>query len=69
MRLVESNGADAAVRLHSDLGPVRVLGRADLLEQPIEHCDPGRLHGYEIATVLARLASSSICWVASEMRS
>jgi hypothetical protein len=32
-----------------------VLGRADLLEQPREHCDPNRLHGYEIATLTARL--------------
>ncbi|ORA81041.1 alpha-mannosidase [Mycolicibacter kumamotonensis] len=55
LRLVETRGADAAVALGSDLGEVRVLGRADLLEQPREHPDPNRLHGFEIATVTARL--------------
>lgn len=55
LRLVETRGADAAVTLRSDLGPVTVLGRADLLEQPCEHPAPDRLHGYEIATVTARL--------------
>lgn len=55
LRLVETRGADAAVTLGSDLGEVRVLGRADLLERPREHPDPNRLHGYEIATVTARL--------------
>ncbi len=53
--MVETRGADAAVTLRSDLGPVTVLGRADLLEQPREHPAPDRLHGYEIATVTARL--------------
>lgn len=55
LRLVETRGRDAAVTLRSDLGPVSVLGRADLLEQPREHPAPDRLHGYEIATVTARL--------------
>lgn len=55
LRLVETCGADAAVTVDSDLGPVGVLGRADLLEQPREHPHPDRLHGYEIATVTARL--------------
>ncbi|MEO6794951.1 MAG: NEW3 domain-containing protein, partial [Mycobacterium sp.] len=55
LRLVEAGGADAAVTLRSDLGPVTVLGRADLLEQPREHPDPDRLHGYEIATITALL--------------
>ncbi|MEB3021426.1 glycoside hydrolase family 38 N-terminal domain-containing protein [[Mycobacterium] crassicus] len=55
LRLVETHGAGTAVALHSDLGPVTVLGRADLLEQPREHPEPDRLHGYEIATVTARL--------------
>lgn len=32
-----------------------VQGRADLLEQAREHPDPQQLHGYEIATVTARL--------------
>ncbi|QZA08439.1 alpha-mannosidase [Mycolicibacter heraklionensis] len=55
LRLVETHGTDAAVTLHSDLAPVTLVGRADLLEQPREHPDPDRLHGYEIATVTARL--------------
>ncbi|TXI53812.1 NEW3 domain-containing protein [Mycolicibacter arupensis] len=60
LRLVETRGADTAVTLHSDLGPVTVLGRADLLEKSQEHPEPGRLHGYEIATVTARLALESL---------
>ncbi|MFL0178215.1 NEW3 domain-containing protein [Mycobacterium sp. SMC-15] len=60
LRLVETRGADAAVTLRSDLGPVTVLGRADLLEQPREHPAPDRLHGYEIATVTARLDSENL---------
>lgn len=55
LRLVETRGSDAAVTLRSDLGPVTVSGRADVLEQPREHPHPDRLHGYEIATVTARL--------------
>lgn len=60
LRLVETHGTDTAVRLRSDLGPVTVLGRADLLEQPREHPAPDRLHGYEIATVTARLGVESV---------
>lgn len=60
LRLVEAHGADAAVTLHSDLGDIAVLGRADLLEQPRDHPDPSRLHGYEIATVTARLGIDSV---------
>ncbi|HEU0191215.1 MAG TPA: NEW3 domain-containing protein [Mycobacterium sp.] len=55
LRLVEAGGGDARVTLHSDVGRVTVLGRADLLERPYEHPQPDRLRGYEIATVLARL--------------
>lgn len=55
VRLVENHGEDAVVALHSDLGPLQVLGRADLVEQPQQHPDPQRLHGYEIATLTARL--------------
>ncbi|TDH46459.1 alpha-mannosidase [Mycobacterium eburneum] len=56
LRLAEACGADTGVTVGSDLGAVRVLGRADLLEQPHEHPAPDRLHGYEIATLTARLA-------------
>ncbi|MGV0626438.1 glycoside hydrolase family 38 N-terminal domain-containing protein [Mycolicibacter minnesotensis] len=55
LRLVETRGTGAAVTLHSDLGAVQLLGRADLLEQPSRHPVPDRLHGYEIATVTAAL--------------
>ncbi len=55
LRLAETRGADTEVTLHSDLGAVTVLGRADLLEQAREHPDPQRVHGYEIATLTARL--------------
>lgn len=56
LRLTETRGTDTAVTVTSDLGELTVLGRADLLEQPREHPDPHRLHGYEVATVIARLA-------------
>ncbi|ORW98215.1 NEW3 domain-containing protein [Mycolicibacter terrae] len=60
LRLVETRGADASVTLRSDLGELTVLGRADLLEQPREHPDPARLHGYEIATVTAGLDAERV---------
>lgn len=56
LRVAETHGADADLEFGCDLGPVTVLGRADLLEQPREHPDPHRLHGYQIATLRARLA-------------
>jgi alpha-mannosidase len=52
---VEPYGTDASVVAGSDLGQVALLARTDLLEQPREHTDLERLHGYEIATVTARL--------------
>ncbi|BBZ21767.1 NEW3 domain-containing protein [Mycolicibacter hiberniae] len=55
LRLVETHGAGAAVSAHSDVGTLTVLGRADLLEQPLEQPVPDRLHGCEIATLTARL--------------
>ena len=56
LRLAETGGGEAAVAVDSDLCRVDVLGRADLLERPREHPSPDRLHGYEIATVTARLS-------------
>ena len=55
VRLVESHGSTAEISLSSDLGPVTVIGRADVVERPRAHTDPEHLHGYEIATVTARL--------------
>ncbi len=62
LRLVESTGAGARVVIGSELGKVRALQRADLLERPYGKPEkPAQrkrsidLHGYEVATVLARL--------------
>ncbi len=59
LRLVETTGNSARVSVGSELGKVRVLQRADLLEDPLD--DLGRrnravdLHGYQVATVRAHL--------------
>jgi alpha-mannosidase len=55
VRVVESRGAESEFVLHSDLGRVTDVARADLLEVACQHMDGMTLHGYEIATVLARL--------------
>lgn len=53
LRLVEQHGSGAAVRVESDLGPVRLIAKTDLLEEARRHSDPAVLQGYEIATVTA----------------
>jgi alpha-mannosidase len=59
LRLVETTGSRARVTLGSELGRVRGLAFADLLETPLGTSGgPARsvqLHGYQVATVLARL--------------
>ncbi|BDB40534.1 alpha-mannosidase [Mycobacterium kiyosense] len=55
LRLVESVGSGTRVVIGSDLGALRALRQADLLEQPLRRKRMIELHGYEIATVLARL--------------
>jgi alpha-mannosidase len=57
VRLVETSGATTEVAIRSPLGTVSQVRRADLLEAAREDTDNPRLtlHGYEIATVLARL--------------
>lgn len=61
VRLVEARGIPTRVMLRSPLGRVAEAARADLLERPRQHltsdADDLRLglHGFEIATVLARL--------------
>lgn len=61
VRLVESRGAPTGVVVRSPLGKVAEAARADLLERPRQHLTHGTdevrlgLHGFEIATVLARL--------------
>ncbi|MGH3563709.1 MAG: glycoside hydrolase family 38 C-terminal domain-containing protein, partial [Mycobacterium sp.] len=55
LRLVETHGADTHVAVDCPLGTLTPLGRTDLLERPHGRPGPITLHGYEIATLLARL--------------
>ncbi|RUP03857.1 MAG: alpha-mannosidase [Mycobacterium sp.] len=55
LRLVESTGAAARVVVGSDLGPLRGLAEANLLEEAERRRRRIDLHGYQVATVLARL--------------
>ncbi|WP_156688214.1 NEW3 domain-containing protein [Mycobacterium sp. Marseille-P9652] len=55
LRLVETAGSATRVRVGSNLGAVRDLRSAGLLEEPGEHVSEVGLHGYQVATVLARL--------------
>jgi alpha-mannosidase len=57
VRLVEIRGATTDVAIASSLGTVSPVATADLLEQPRGRVGSSglRLHGHEIATVLARL--------------
>ena len=55
LRLVETTGTDTRVAIGSELGKVRALQLADLLEKPQGRKRSVDLHGYQVATVLARL--------------
>jgi alpha-mannosidase len=55
LRLVEMHGAATEVAVHSPVGKLSKLRAADLLETPQGHRHPSTLHGYQIATALARL--------------
>ncbi len=55
LRLVETHGAATSMTLDCPLGNLIPLGRADLLERAEPNARPFAVHGYEIATVLARL--------------
>jgi alpha-mannosidase len=55
LRLVETTGAGTRVTVGSELGKVSALQLADLLEQPQKRKRSIDLHGYQVATVLARL--------------
>jgi alpha-mannosidase len=55
LRLVETTGAGARVALGSELGKLRSLQLADLLEKPTRRKRSIDLHGYQVATVLAKL--------------
>ncbi|ORB85538.1 alpha-mannosidase [Mycobacterium kansasii] len=58
MRLVETFGAATRVRIGSQLGKVGGLEFADLLESPRQRKRSIELHGYQVATVVARLDMS-----------
>lgn len=55
LRLVETTGAAARVRIGSDVGKVAGFRMADLLESPQQRKRSIDLHGYQVATVVARL--------------
>lgn len=54
LRLVETTGAGAGVVIGSDVARVGGFRDADLLEAPRDGHRPLDLHGYQVATVLAR---------------
>jgi alpha-mannosidase len=55
LRLVQTTGTDTRVAIGSELGKVRALQFADLLEKPQGRKRSVDLHGYQVATVRARL--------------
>ncbi|MGV0048837.1 NEW3 domain-containing protein [Mycobacterium colombiense] len=54
LRLVETTGARTAVVIDSDVATLSDLRRVDLLETHPEPVSSVELHGYQVATVLAR---------------
>ena len=54
LRLVETTGAGTSVVIGSDIGEIRDFRAADLLENACAGRPPLDLHGYQVATVLAR---------------
>lgn len=54
LRLVQTTGAATDVAIDSDVATLSGLHRADLLESALEPVSSVELHGYEVATVLAR---------------
>jgi alpha-mannosidase len=60
LRLVEATGTGTPVALGSELGKVRGLQFADLLENPHRRTRSVDLHGYQVATVLAHLEIPSM---------
>ncbi|MEB3967655.1 NEW3 domain-containing protein [Mycobacterium ulcerans] len=60
LRLVETTGAAAPVTLRCELGELSELRMADLLEHP-QRATPGvNLHGFHVATTLARLEMPAV---------
>jgi alpha-mannosidase len=63
LRLVETKGRATAVAITSEVGTLRAIRPADLLEQRVAaraHQSPVELHGYQVATVLAQLEVSAL---------
>jgi len=60
LRLVETTGAHTRVTIGSELGKVRALQLADLLEKPERRKRAVDLHGYQVATVLARIDAPKV---------
>ncbi|WP_068177356.1 NEW3 domain-containing protein [Mycobacterium sp. UM_CSW] len=59
LRLVQTTGQRTRVTLGSEVAAVRGLAYADLLEERHRRAEPVDLHGYQVATVLARLETQS----------
>ena len=55
LRLVETRGASTDAEITTAVGTVSDVAAADLLETARPAADPLRLHGYQIATLAARL--------------
>ena len=60
LRLVETTGAATRVEISSPLAAITGLESADLLETARPGGDPNRLHGYQIATLRARLDTAPV---------
>jgi alpha-mannosidase len=67
LRLVETTGTGARVTIGSELGEVRGLRLADLLEKPLRRARSVDLHGYQVATVLSRLEMPSVATDCAEL--
>ena len=65
LRLVETTGAATRVRVSSPLARIDDLQAADLLERTRPGTDPLGVHGYQIATVRARITADPV-WVADQ---
>ncbi|OBF96932.1 alpha-mannosidase [Mycobacterium sp. 852014-52450_SCH5900713] len=60
LRLVETTGSPTSVVIGSDIGEVSDFRDADLLESPRAGSRPLDLHGYQVATVLARFRAPPV---------
>ncbi|OBA81119.1 alpha-mannosidase [Mycobacterium sp. 1164966.3] len=67
LRLVETTGAGARVTVGSQLGKVKALQLADLLERSQRRKRAIDLHGYQVATVLARIDMPKVLAGTSEV--